>query len=85
VAPPRAIRCNDPAARVVQGSRTGRRDRRVHRGPPLEALTAAAVTLLTIYDMAKGVDRGMIIGDICLVEKSGGQSGSWKRRPQADD
>jgi len=54
-------------------------------GVEMEALTAAAVTLLTIYDMAKGVDRGMIIGDICLVEKSGGQSGSWKRRPQADD
>ena len=54
-------------------------------GVEMEALTAAAVTLLTIYDMAKGVDRGMIIGDICLVEKSGGQSGSWKRRPQSDD
>lgn len=54
-------------------------------GVEMEALTAAAVTLLTIYDMAKGVDRGMIIGDICLVEKSGGQSGSWKRRAQADD
>ncbi len=54
-------------------------------GVEMEALTAAAVTLLTIYDMAKGVDRAMIIGDICLVEKSGGQSGSWKRRPQADD
>lgn len=54
-------------------------------GVEMEALTAAAATLLTIYDMAKGVDRGMIIGDICLVEKSGGQSGSWKRRPQADD
>ena len=54
-------------------------------GVEMEALTAAAVTLLTIYDMAKGVDRGMIIGDICLVEKRGGQSGSWKRRPQSDD
>jgi cyclic pyranopterin phosphate synthase len=54
-------------------------------GVEMEALTAAAVTLLTIYDMAKGVDRTMVIGDICLVEKSGGQSGSWKRRPQPDD
>jgi cyclic pyranopterin phosphate synthase len=54
-------------------------------GVEMEALTAAAVSLLTIYDMAKGVDRGMIIGDICLVEKSGGQSGNWKRRPHADD
>ncbi len=54
-------------------------------GVEMEALTAAAVTLLTIYDMAKGVDRAMVIGDICLIEKSGGQSGSWKRRPQPDD
>ena len=48
-------------------------------GVEMEALTAAAVALLTIYDMAKGLDRAMTIGSISLVEKSGGQSGDWKR------
>lgn len=48
-------------------------------GVEMEALTAAAVALLTIYDMAKSMDRAMIIGGISLVEKSGGQSGDFKR------
>jgi cyclic pyranopterin phosphate synthase len=48
-------------------------------GVEMEALTAAAVALLTIYDMAKGIDRAMAIGGISLVEKSGGRSGDWKR------
>lgn len=48
-------------------------------GVEMEALTAAAIALLTIYDMAKGIDRAMTIGGIALVEKSGGQSGDWKR------
>ena len=39
------------------------------------------VALLTIYDMCKAVDRGMVIGDVCLVHKSGGKSGSWTREP----
>ena len=51
----------------------------------LTALTAVAATLLTIYDMAKGVDRGMVIGSVALLEKTGGRSGDWKRRPQPDD
>jgi cyclic pyranopterin phosphate synthase len=54
-------------------------------GVEMEALTAVAATLLTIYDMAKAIDRGMIIRDIRLLEKSGGQSGDWKRGPQPDD
>ena len=44
----------------------------------MEALTAVQVALLTIYDMCKAVDRGMVMGDIKLLEKSGGKSGEWK-------
>jgi cyclic pyranopterin monophosphate synthase len=48
-------------------------------GVEMEALTAAAVGLLTIYDMVKAVDRGMTIGDIRLEEKRGGRSGHYRR------
>lgn len=48
-------------------------------GVEMEALCAVSVALITIYDMAKAVDRGMTIGDICLLEKSGGRSGPWVR------
>jgi cyclic pyranopterin phosphate synthase len=48
-------------------------------GVEMEALTAVAVSLLTVYDMAKAVDRGMEIGDISLAEKIGGQRGEWSR------
>lgn len=48
-------------------------------GVEMEALTAAAVALLTVYDMAKAIDRGMSITSIALIEKSGGVSGTWKR------
>ena len=47
-------------------------------GVEMEALTAASVALLTLYDMAKALDRAMVIGDICLREKSGGRSGDWR-------
>ena len=47
-------------------------------GVEMEALTAVQVALLTIYDMCKAVDRGMVMGDIQLLEKSGGKSGEWK-------
>ena len=50
-------------------------------GVEMEALTAVAAGLLTIYDMCKAVDRGMRIEDICLVEKKGGKSGHWIRKP----
>jgi cyclic pyranopterin phosphate synthase len=43
----------------------------------MEALTAVQVALLTIYDMCKAVDRGMVMGDVRLLEKSGGKSGTW--------
>lgn len=46
-------------------------------GVEMEALTACSVACLTIYDMAKAVDRGMVIGDIRLLEKAGGKSGHW--------
>mgnify|MGYP002628342260 CR=1 FL=1 len=47
-------------------------------GVEMEALTAVQVALLTIYDMCKAVDRGMVMGDVKLLEKSGGKSGEWK-------
>ncbi len=52
-------------------------------GVEMEALTAVQVTLLTIYDMCKAVDRGMTMTQIRLVEKSGGKSGTWQRNADA--
>ncbi|MDM8524948.1 cyclic pyranopterin monophosphate synthase MoaC [Desulfococcaceae bacterium HSG8] len=48
-------------------------------GVEMEALTAVSAAALTIYDMCKSYDRGMTISDICLVEKSGGKSGRFRR------
>jgi cyclic pyranopterin monophosphate synthase len=48
-------------------------------GVEMEAITAVAIALVTVYDMAKAMDRGMTIGDIVLVAKSGGQSGDFAR------
>jgi cyclic pyranopterin monophosphate synthase len=48
-------------------------------GVEMEALTAASVAALTIYDMVKGVERGAEIASILLLEKSGGRSGEWRR------
>jgi cyclic pyranopterin monophosphate synthase len=50
-------------------------------GVEMEALTAATVALLTVYDMAKALDKAMVIGDIRLIAKSGGKSGDWVRTP----
>ncbi|TCT20097.1 cyclic pyranopterin monophosphate synthase MoaC [Thiobaca trueperi] len=50
-------------------------------GVEMEALCAVQVSLLTIYDMCKAVDRGMTIERVRLLEKSGGQSGHWRRDP----
>ena len=47
-------------------------------GVEMEALTAASIACLTIYDMAKAVDRGMVISDIHLLEKTGGKSGDYR-------
>ncbi len=52
-------------------------------GVEMEAMTAVSVTLLTIYDMAKAIDRGMEIGQVRLIEKSGGKSGTWRAPPPA--
>jgi len=62
-----AVRC---VATVETGGQTG---------VEMEALTAVQVTLLTIYDMCKAVDRGMTMDGIRLLEKSGGKSGHWQR------
>ncbi len=48
-------------------------------GVEMEALTACSVAALTIYDMCKSMDRGMVIGDVALWEKTGGRSGSYRR------
>lgn len=47
-------------------------------GVEMEAMTAVSVALLTVYDMAKAIDRGMTIGDVHLLEKRGGKSGTWR-------
>jgi len=58
------------SARVRTSSQTG---------VEMEALTAVAVAALTIYDMVKAVDKAMVIGEICLLEKRGGKSGAYVR------
>jgi cyclic pyranopterin phosphate synthase len=54
-------------------------DLHARTGAEMEALTAASVAALTLYDMCKAVDRGILIGPIGLVEKSGGKSGEYRR------
>jgi len=49
-------------------------------GVEMEALTAVSVAALTVYDMCKAIDRGMVITDLGIDEKSGGRSGTWKRK-----
>lgn len=63
-----------PGVRVQTRAKTADRT-----GVEMEALNAACVALLTIYDMAKSIDRGMTIVSVALLEKSGGASGDWKR------
>ena len=65
-APANAVHC------TVQAETLGR------TGVEMEALTAVQVGLLTVYDMVKAIDRGMVIGDVRVLEKHGGKSGSWK-------
>jgi cyclic pyranopterin phosphate synthase len=60
--------------RLVAEARTSGRT-----GVEMEALTAATVAALTVYDMVKGIERGAEIGPIALLEKSGGRSGEWRR------
>lgn len=67
---------------VVESNNTvrcqARTETRSQTGVEMEALTALQVALLTIYDMCKAVDRGMVISSIRLLEKSGGKSGDFK-------
>jgi cyclic pyranopterin monophosphate synthase len=52
-------------------------------GVEMEALTAASVAALTVYDMVKGLEKGVEIASVVLLEKSGGRSGEWRRGPAA--
>jgi cyclic pyranopterin phosphate synthase len=54
-------------------------------GVEMEALTAVQIGLLTVYDMVKAVDRGMVMTGIQLLEKSGGRSGLWRAKPDKPD
>src|SRR5450432_3571321 len=67
----------DPELPGVRCEATARTN--AQTGVEMEAISAVAISLVTIYDMAKAVDRAMSICDICLQEKTGGNSGSWKR------
>jgi cyclic pyranopterin phosphate synthase len=52
-------------------------------GVEMEAMLAAAVAALTVYDMVKGLERGVSVEEVALLEKSGGRSGEWRRQPDA--
>ncbi|MDE2253017.1 MAG: cyclic pyranopterin monophosphate synthase MoaC [Betaproteobacteria bacterium] len=61
-----------------------RAETRGRTGVEMEALTAVQVGLLTVYDMCKAVDRGMVISDVRLLEKQGGKSGLWQAPATSD-
>ena len=63
-----------PGLRVEATAKTA-----AQTGVEMEAIIAVSVTLVTVYDMAKAVDRSMVIGEILLTEKLGGRSGHWSR------
>ena len=63
-----------PGLRVEATAKTA-----AQTGVEMEAIIAVSVTLVTVYDMAKAVDRSMVIGEILLAEKLGGHSGHWSR------
>jgi cyclic pyranopterin phosphate synthase len=67
----------DAAAGVVAITAEARVSART--GVEMEAMTAAAVAALTVYDMVKGLERGVTIDEVALLEKSGGRSGVWRR------
>ncbi len=52
-------------------------------GVEMEAMTAAAIAALTVYDMVKGIERGVALAEVVLLEKSGGRSGTWRREGPA--
>jgi cyclic pyranopterin phosphate synthase len=63
-----------PGLRVEATAKTA-----AQTGVEMEAMVAVSVSLVTVYDMAKAVDRSMVIGEISLAEKVGGRSGHWQR------
>ena len=63
-----------PGLRAEAAARTA-----AQTGVEMEAIIAVSVSLVTVYDMAKAVDRSMVIGEISLAEKVGGRSGHWQR------
>jgi cyclic pyranopterin phosphate synthase len=63
-----------PGLRVDAAARTA-----AQTGVEMEAIIAVSVTLVTVYDMAKAVDKSMVIGEISLAEKVGGRSGHWTK------
>ena len=69
-----------PGLRIVAEARL-----RGRTGVEMEALVAASVTALTVYDMCKAVDRGMEVTGVRLLEKSGGRSGTWRREGSGPD
>ena len=62
----------DGVRATARASLTGR------TGVEMEAMTAAAIALLTVYDMAKALDKGMVVEEVRLLEKTGGKSGDWR-------
>src|SRR4029078_578443 len=66
-----------PGLRVAATAKTA-----AQTGVEMEALVAVSVSLVTVYDMAKALDKSMVIGAISLAEKRGGKCGQWTRRPQ---
>ncbi len=69
-----SIELTDGGARVETSART-----LAETGVEMEALVAASVAALTLYDMCKAVDKGVVIGPVRLLEKTGGKSGNWNR------
>ncbi|WOE74952.1 cyclic pyranopterin monophosphate synthase MoaC [Alterisphingorhabdus coralli] len=69
-----SLECNEEQSAVLVEAEV---ETQAQTGVEMEALTAVGVACLTLYDMLKAVDRGMVIGEIRLVAKSGGQSGDW--------
>jgi cyclic pyranopterin monophosphate synthase len=61
-----------PGVRIEATARTSGRT-----GVEMEAIVAVTIALVTVYDMAKAIDRGMTIGEVRLIEKTGGQTGDW--------
>ena len=70
-----SIEVIDTGARIESIART-----KAETGVEMEALTAAAASALTLYDMCKAVEKGISIGPVRLLEKSGGKSGHWRRK-----